>query len=208
MSKCKSTECQISPCQYDWTCNNRGVCTFNNSTTKLDRNLIPKGAYTFTIKRQKNKLIKYVQNNSVLLFQTYNFYQALKFAYNMCGQNKTGCCYKMLWKTQSGTRVVTFKEQVNLWRYLIYNNKSSDLYYYIKVVLGSLRDMNVAKNMIGNSKYYPYQYLVKNRNVKVGCCQRGYNLLNYKDITNNGKHTQEYIRWLKENRIFNPYVRK
>lgn len=208
MSKCLSTECQVSPCQYDWTCNSRGVCTFNNTTSKLDKNLIPKGAYNFTIKRQKNKLIEYVQNNSVLLFQTYNFYQALKFAYNMCGQNKTGCCYKMLWKTQSGTRVVTFKEQVNLWRYLIYNNRSSNLYYYIKVVLGSLRDMNVAKNMIGKSKYYPYQYLVKNRKVKDGCCQRGYNLLNYKDITNKGQYTQEYIRWLKENRIFNPYVRK
>ena len=122
------------------------------------------------------------------------------------GENDTH--KKMLWKTHSGTRLVTFKEQVNLWRYLIYNNRSSDLYYYIKVVLGSLRDMNVAKSMIGNSKYYPYQYLVKNRKVKDKCCQRGYNLLNYKDITNKGKYTQEYIRWLKENRIFNPYVRK
>ncbi len=124
MSNCKATECQTSPCQYDWTCNKKGMCTFNNSTAKLDKNLIPKGAYNFTIKRQKNKLIEYVQNNSVLLFQTYNFYQAPKFSYNMCGRNKTGCCYKMLWKTQSGTRLITFKEQVNLWRYLIYNNRS------------------------------------------------------------------------------------
>lgn len=205
MVKCKTTDCQIKPCQTTRVCNKRGICTFGNQITNLDNNLIPKGAYTFTVKRQRNKLLQYVQNNSKLLFQTYNFYQALKFAYNLCGNNKTGCCYKMLWKTQGNTRFVSFKEQVDLYRYLIYNNRSSNLYYYIKVTLGSLQNLNVAKSMIGNSKFFPYQILIKNRKVKNGCCQNGYNLLNYKDPSNGGKYTNEYIRWLKENKIFNPY---
>jgi len=205
MSTCRSTECISKPCQIDWTCNSRGVCTFNNTTSSLDRALIPQPVYNFTINRNKKALLAYVQNNSALYFKTYNFNQALKFAYNLCGRNKTGCCYKMLWRTHSGQRFINFKEQVNLWRYLIYHNRTSDLYYYIKTVLGSLRDLNVAKQMLGNNKFYPYQYLVKNRNVKSGCCQRGYNLLNYSDPTNGGKYINEYIRWLKSKKIFNPY---
>ena len=34
-------------------------------------------------------------------FKNNNFSQAGQdqFAYNLCGNKRTGCCYKMLWKT-------------------------------------------------------------------------------------------------------------
>ena len=85
--------------------------------------------------------------------------------------------------------------------------------FYLSVVLSIFQKMTLARNMITKSKYYPYQNIVKNRNVnsKRTCCARTqkFNLLNYKNFKQLYKRGQnEYIYWFKKNNIYNPYKRK
>ena len=51
--------------------------------------------------------------------------------------------------------------------------------FYLSVVLSIFQKMTLARNMITKSKYYPYQNIVKNRNVnsKRTCCARNRNLI-------------------------------
>jgi len=183
-------------------------CSYSPTIVALDKSLLPKDIHDAVLARKKNKVIRYVQNNSKFYFWTYNFSQMLKFNYNLCGQNKSGCCYKMLWKTYGGRRYVAFNEMIDLYTYMIRYGKTSHLAYYISVVLGSLQTMNVARQMISNSKYYPYQNLVKNRqaqmkNPKSCPCfdQLGYGK-KYRNLNMN-----EYIYWFTQTNIFTPYKR-
>ena len=70
----------------------------------------------------------------------------------------------MLWKPYGGNRyrLVSFNQMVNLYTYMIRFNKISHLAYYNHIVLKIFQNMSLARQMIGNSKSYPYQNLVKN----------------------------------------------
>ena len=139
------------------------IVNSDKGITGLDKKLLPKALVNSSGNLISTKqILFYVQNpvNSKILFSTYNFYQALKFAYNLCGNKRTGCCYKMLWKTSGNKKFITFNEKVDLYRFLIRNNQTSQLYRFIKIALGLLQKANVAKNMIGKNKYYPYQNFI------------------------------------------------
>ena len=183
--------------------------TYDKSVTSLDKMLIPKDIYNAVINRQKNKIIEFVQNNPQYLFWTYNFNQRLKFSYNQAGMNKVGCCYRMLWKTKGGSKYqrVSFDQMVNLYTYLIRWNKHSHLGFYNHVVLKIFQNMNLARRMIGNSKSYPYQNLVKNRNKNRGSVLMNrcecFNKLGYKNFRK--LNVNEYFYWFKQNNIFTPY---
>ena len=151
-------------CGTSYTCNKFGNnCKFGSNISNLDKDLLPKKLVNSNgnLKSLKD-ILYYVQNpaNKKILFQIYNFYQSLKFAYNLCGNNRSGCCYKMLWKTAGNKQYLNFNEKVDLYRFLIRNNTTSQLYRFIKITLGFLQKANVAKNMISKNKYYPYQNLV------------------------------------------------
>ena len=71
----------------------------------------------------------------------------------------------------------------------------------------SLQTMNLAKHMIANSKYYPYQNLVNTKSINKKCCNK-FNRLNLDGYNNIRKVTQnEYIYWLKKQKIFTPYLK-
>ena len=132
--------------------------------------LIPKSLYKAVMNKQKKKIIAYVQSHPEYLFWTYNFNQMLKFSYNQAGHRKGGCCYKMLWKPYGGSRykIVSFNQMVNLYTFIIRFNEVSKLAYYNNVVLKIFQNMNLARQMLGNNKSYPYQNLVQNTNKNRG----------------------------------------
>lgn len=169
------------------------------SSSSLDITLIPKYLYDAVINRKKNKIIKFVQNNPQYLYWTYNFNQAIKFAYNSYVKRTVCSCYKILWPVCE-KKIITFEEMVYLYRYLIKYKNVSNIAFYLSVVLSIFQKMSLARNMITNSKYYPYQNIVKNRNVNLKriCCN-GFNRLkykNFKELYNKGQN--EYIYWFKK----------
>lgn len=194
------------PCSDpNWVCDKRGKCDYkNNSTHDLAKGLIPKIVYNL-IGNKKKVLNKIQKSNPEIYFQTYNFSQSLKFAYNLCGRNKTGCCYKMLWKTESNKKVLTFNEKVTLYRYLI-RRPNSELAWFISTVLKSLQSINLAKSMIARNRYFPYQNLVftdNGKKINRRCCN-ALNRLGYKKYPQN---QNEYIYWVKDHRILTPYLK-
>jgi hypothetical protein len=194
---------------YSYSGSYKSKITYQPSVTSLDTMLIPKSMYDAVINRQKNKIIAYVQTNPQYSFWTYNFNQMLKFSYNQSGQNKTGCCYKMLWKTKGGSKYqrVPFNPMVNLYTYLIRYNRHSHLAYYNHIVLKIFQNMNLARQMLGNNKSYPYQNLVKNTNKNRGkVLKNKCNCFNKLGYTNYRKlNSNEYLYWFRENNIFTPY---
>ena len=155
------------PCATSYYCKKNGKCYWDKNVrdvAAIANGVIPQLVYNSVRNHNKKKLLKTIQSSKPqIYFWTYNFYQALKFAYNLCGRNKTGCCYRMLWKPHDSTyKILKFGDKVDLYRYLI-RTPSSDLNWFIKTVLKSLQSMNLAKHMISNSKYYPYQNLVKSQ---------------------------------------------
>ena len=195
--------------QYECSGINNTKCKYTNTIQDLDTGVLPSGVINLVRTRNKNGLIKYAQNHPALYFKTYNFSQMLKFNYNLAGRNKTGCCYKLLWNADNGKRFVSFNNMANLYTYTIRYNRTSNTAFYISTVLGSLQKMNLARHMIGNNKYYPYQNIVKNMpNVKVskgaktlGCdCFNRLGYDNYNKLTVN-----EYYYWFRKNNIFTPY---
>jgi|LakMenEpi03Aug12_release.lakeMendotaPanAssembly.Ray.scaffolds.fasta_scaffold230274_2 hypothetical protein len=200
-----NNKCVEGTCKSSYSCTGpfQSKCSYAPIISELDRLLIPKGVYEFVKNRKQYEIIKYVQNNPKLFFYTYNFMQMLKFSYNLCGQNKIGCCYKMLWNTYGGQRIVQFNNMIDLYTYMIRYNNISYMAYYTHVVLKVFQNMNLARQMIAQSKSYPYQNLVRNRlgvNRK-NCC--AFNRLNYKNYRNINQN--EYFLWFKQGKFFNPY---
>lgn len=204
-------DCIETPFTSQYICSgtNETKCEYTSNITNLDTALLPKGVVNMVQRRNKHALVKYVQNHPALYFKTYNFSQMLKFNYNLVGRNKVGCCYKMLWITNSGKRFVSFNDMANLYTYTIRFNKTSNTAFYISTVLGSLQKLNLARQMIGNNKYYPYQNVVKNMpNV---CVAKGSRLINCNAFNklgfpNYNKLTvNEYYYWFRKNNIFTPY---
>ena len=194
---------------YSYSGPYKSKITYQNIVSDLDIMLIPKSMYDAVINREKNKIIAFVQSHPQYLFWTYNFNQMLKFSYNQSGSKKIGCCYKMLWTPYGGNKykIVSFNQMVNLYTYLIIYNRHSNLAYYNNVVLKIFQNMNLARQMLGNNKSYPYQNLVKNTNKNRGkvimkkCnCFNKLGYKNYKKINLN-----EYLYWFMENNIFTPY---
>lgn len=200
--------CTLGSCKSTYKCRGpkNSNCTFAPRIVNLDSGLIPRGAFNIVRNRRKNQLVAYAQNHPRLLNSTYNFMQAAKFSYNLCGRNKTGCCYKMRWLTQSGQKRVPFNDMVDLYRYMIRYSGSSNLAWYTTVVLRAFQNMNLARKMIGDSKYYPYQNIVRNRSGvnRRDCC--AFNKLNYNNYRR--LRQNEYFQWFKEGGFFDPKLRR
>ena len=97
--------------------------------------------------------------------------------------------------------------------------KINKLNFLLLISLGFLQKANVAKSMIANNKYYPYQNLIRynpNATDKINGglrCSRKYcnafNILNDKNYSSNmNKNPQnEYIKWLKQTKVLTPYLK-
>jgi len=194
--------CTLGSCKSTYKCRGpkNSNCTFAPRIVNLDSGLIPRGAFNIVRNRRKNQLVAYAQNHPRLLNSTYNFMQAAKFSYNLCGRNKTGCCYKMRWLTQSGQKRVPFNDMVDLYRYMIRYSGSSNLAWYTTVVLRAFQNMNLARKMIGDSKYYPYKTLSE---IEVELTEETA-VLSINSITtiNRRLRQNEYFQMVQRRRVF------
>lgn len=168
------------------------MAIINLQASQLDSLLVPSVIYDITINKNTAAVKAYLCKNPLLIRQIVNFNQTLKMAYAYADQNKCMCPYKMLWKTEYAatnnvaTTVITYAQQVDLYKYMIYYVRTSNLTYISRIALGIAQDVKLAIN-----------YITNNKNPCITCNQnlifKGQNFVNYASFLNYLKQIGFYL---------------
>lgn len=159
--------------------------------TNLDICVLPKCMASYIISRNTKKILNIIQCNSTWYNRVYDLYVALKMAGEQAGRGRKGCCYKLKWVPCGNTKIISFNQLINLNRFKIRYYKTSNLHYFMNLVLTSYKKIVKAKRFISNNKEYPYNNLV-NKNVK-----------QFKYIDETGKYVTKNIQYGKNCKCYN-----
>ena len=179
--------------------------------TNLDYCVLPKCMSSYIISRNKKEILKIIQCNSTWYNRVYDLYVALKMAGEQAGRGRKGCCHKLKWIPCGNTKIISFNQLINLNRFKIRYYKTSNLHYFMNLVLTSYKKMSKAKNFLSTNREYPYNNLV-NRYLK----EFKYKDSHGKTITKNIQYDQhcqcynklDFINWLNYRRILNNDYKK
>jgi len=128
---------------------------------ELDTKLIPKILYKHVINRNNGAVLKVLVNNPDLCNKLMVFYQQLKLSYCLYAQNKCNCVVKINWNAKNYSKsFITFVQSLGLQRYMIKEQRVSNL-YYLNVQLGLfLQTMKMFKSYKQNNRVFcKYEWL-------------------------------------------------
>jgi hypothetical protein len=145
-----------------------------NSMKELDTFIIPQVIYNETIEMNTKAIQNYFIQHPQLLVSFVGFNSTLKQADNLLSNKKCGCYYKIPWITNYASInniqepiQLSFSQQVNEYRYMIYSWKPSPEISYMKylseISLQMIQDIkqslyfrnnNLEYNFIFHKQYY------------------------------------------------------
>lgn len=129
-------------------------------STELDKLLLPAVLYNAVLNRRKVFITKYLEKHPKLALKILQFNQTLKMANSYNAQNKCGCPYTIPWftqyqKTNNKKLVISFNQQVDMYRYMIrywYPSTSiSNMRYLSNIALQLLLNISMAWYYISNN---------------------------------------------------------
>ena len=172
----------------------------NNLIKDLDTNLLPKILYRKVINRNDNGVLKILVNNPDLCNKLMIFYRQLKLSYSLYSQNKCNCLTKINWNaTNYSDNYLSFLKSLELQRYIILQQKVSNL-FYLSVQLGKfLQTIKLFKFYKSNNKYFcSYEwlkYINYNKFSNLVPYQINFNLFN--SLTKNDSYSLEAQNFLR-----------
>ena len=132
-----------------------------NVIKDLDTDLIPKILYNSVINRNDSGVLKILVNNPKLCNKLMVFYQQLKLSYSLYSQNRCNCQTKINWNAYNySSNYITFLQSIGLQRYIILQQRVSNL-FYLSVQLGKfLQTIKLFKSYKNNNRYFcSYEWL-------------------------------------------------